>query len=173
MWDCQGTPKREDGLRMKDVLWNHLEDGKKVWITGHSKGGALATTAAARLVLGTKEGRNSRTRDKLCYLSVLTFNAPKALCKPLAGRYQSEIERLSVNHLRLFNKGDVVRLTPPLVCLCHVGTAKQFVRKRNSNDWIIIAIGGVTVPVCAFIGSGELAAAIVLMMLINRAIKTK
>lgn len=152
MWNSQGTPEREDGLVMKDVLWNHLEEGKEVWVTGHSKGGALATTAAARLVLGT-EDRKCHARDKLRYLSVLTFNAPKALRKPLAGKYQSEIDRLSIKHLRLFNKGDIIRRLPPLPELYHVGKEKQFARKRNSILWTAIAIGGVIGTLGSFIGN--------------------
>lgn len=109
---------------MEDTLWRQLASKGKLWITGHSKGGALATTAAARLLHQAPPPPHCPEAN-LRHLSVLSFNAPMALCDTLADDYIAKSERLRVNHRRLFNTADVIRKTPPFGRLRHVGKPEE------------------------------------------------
>ena len=106
-----------------------------MWLAGHSKGGAVATTAASRLVLGDSAQDDSlparvrRPRDSsrelssaLKRLSIFTFNAPKALNGPLAEEYEAKTKDHGILHLRFETQGDiVVNLPPSWLGLEHVG----------------------------------------------------
>lgn len=112
------------------MIWRQLEEGGRVWLTGHSRGGAVATTAASRLVLGDS-ACDTRQRDTswelssaLKRLSVFTFNAPKALNGPLAKEYNMKLNDIGTLHLRFETPGDIVVGLPPSMCLSqHVGLA--------------------------------------------------
>jgi hypothetical protein len=73
--------------------------GKKLFITGHSKGGALALLAAARL---KKEFGITAT-------AVYTFESPRAGTVDFAQRYAE----LGIPTFRFENHGDIVPLMPP------------------------------------------------------------
>jgi fermentation-respiration switch protein FrsA (DUF1100 family) len=77
----------------------HALDGKKIYVTGHSKGGALALFAAARL---KKEFGINTT-------AVYTFESPRAGTIDFAQRYNA----LGIPTFRFENRGDVVPLLPP------------------------------------------------------------
>lgn len=51
-WERQGSLQSGSQDDVRDLIWRQLNRRKKVLLTGHSKGGAVATTAASRLVLG-------------------------------------------------------------------------------------------------------------------------
>lgn len=70
---------------------------RQVWITGHSRGGAIAQLAAALLVCG-QESRQCGTN--LCRLSVMTFNAPMTLLAGDALRYEEGRQEHDVEHRR-------------------------------------------------------------------------
>ncbi|CAN0019006.1 unnamed protein product [Ectocarpus fasciculatus] len=165
IWDSPADDERlsNDALTMRQILWKQFNENNGVWISGHSKGGALATTCAARLVLGRVR---DDSRDKLRQLSVLTFNAPKALCERLATDYERSIRRLGVTHRRLFNEADRVRDAPPFAELRHVGCEEPHGNNveilRDLHPWERVAWGvagvGVIVTGGFLVGAGTLAA---------------
>lgn len=77
----------------------NLLDGKKIYITGHSKGGALALLAAARL-----KKEFGITAD-----AVYTFESPRAGTVDFARRYAE----LGIPTFRFENRGDVIPHMPP------------------------------------------------------------
>ncbi|CAM9357474.1 unnamed protein product [Scytosiphon promiscuus] len=91
---------------LRSLIWRQLNGGNRVWLTGHSKGGAVATTAASRLLLGDSSvgGKEERADPAvrrpdpdalnhaggpLSRLSVFTHNAPMAFSAPLAELYDA------------------------------------------------------------------------------------
>lgn len=108
-------------MTMKDSIICHLRRGKRVWLTGHSKGGAIATTAAARLICGQTSGMFEK---QPCHLSIVTFNSPKAFKGQFAEVYEDALRRFRLEHLRVEHKADVVRHLP-LKGLRHVGTKME------------------------------------------------
>lgn len=141
---------------MEQVIWEHLAtvDDGKVWITGHSKGGAIATTAAARVVVRKADSPQLSPEQlrQLGSLSVLSFNAPKALSAPLAEEYDGLIQQLGINHRRIFNKADSVRKLPLQAILRHVGTPEADDRAGSSR-----AVGVVKKAVGVTVGLGLVA----------------
>eukprot|EP00903_Cladosiphon_okamuranus_P012108 g11361.t1 len=160
------------------MIWRHLNKGGRVWLTGHSKGGAVATTAASRLVLGDSAQDNTlpaRVRrpaepsrelsSALKRLSVFTFNAPKALNRPLAEEYEKKIREMGMLHLRFETEGDVVvGLPPPCLRLEHVGRPVPHARdvgtdtdngkvRRVKTVARLVVLGG-TFAVCALCWAG-------------------
>ncbi len=73
--------------------------GKKLYITGHSKGGALALLAAARL----------KKEFGITPAAVYTFEAPRAGTVDFAQRYAE----LDIPTFRFENRGDIVPHMPP------------------------------------------------------------
>lgn len=102
---------------MKESILNHLNESKPVWLTGHSKGGAVATTAAARLVCGEEAVDTFSAGSRR--LSVVTFNSPEALEPPSAEAYEEAFKRFGLHHLRIEHADDVERKVP--AGLWHVG----------------------------------------------------
>jgi triacylglycerol lipase len=95
-----------------DVLWNELfaelsspsHQGKKLFVTGHSRGGAIATLAAQSLYYrGIKP------------TAVYTFGAPRAGNSTFANRYDI------AHHYRIENDRDIVPHVPPQPLFAHVG----------------------------------------------------
>jgi len=90
-----------------EALWHamlHLRaqnalDGKKIYITGHSKGGALALFAAARL-----KKEFGITAD-----AVYQFESPRAGTVDFARRYNE----LGIPTFRFENRGDIIPHMPP------------------------------------------------------------
>lgn len=110
-------PTSMTGRTMKESIVHHLNGGKPVWLTGHTKGGAVATTAAARLVCG--EDAVDIFWEGSPRLSVVTFNSPKALELPFAEAYDETFEQFGLGHLRVEHADDVVHKVP--AGLRHVG----------------------------------------------------
>lgn len=119
------------GDSMERTTLNWLGAGKDVWITGHSKGGAVATAAAFHLVMGAMRGGDCPRRRQLRRLSVVTFNAPMAVREEAGRRYDDAREELGVTHRRMHNATDFVRHSPPFVSLCHVGDEEEYGRKSD------------------------------------------
>ncbi len=99
--------------REVDDLWplirEHLvDDGKSLWFTGHSLGGALATICARRCKLDTMP---------VTPVEVHTFGSPRVGSK----RYVAHAE---VAHLRWVNNNDLVTRVPP-TWLGHIHTGKR------------------------------------------------
>ena len=121
---------------LREMLWRQLNAGNRVWLTGHSKGGAVATTAAARLLLGDstrdadlsdpatrrpEESMVAVAGGPLSKLSVFTFNAPKAFTISLAELYEARLEEVKGEHMRFEHKADRIRQLPPDARMVHVG----------------------------------------------------
>ncbi|CAM9140898.1 unnamed protein product [Hapterophycus canaliculatus] len=106
IWKAPGD--MQGGARdiLRSLIWRQLNAGNRVWLTGHSKGGAVATTAASRLLLGDSwvGGKEERADPAvrrpepdalnlaggpLSRLSVFTHNAPMAFSAPLAELYDA------------------------------------------------------------------------------------
>lgn len=157
----------DDGFKMRQILWQQLDEDNRVWITGHSKGGAIATTCAARLVM--RPTLNDRG-NQLHQLSVLTFNAPKALRDPLATEYNLKISHLGVTHRCLYNEADFVRTLPPFAGLRHVGSEEShgegipILRSLHTREWVavglagvgVVASGGLILTIGTIVGAGEI-----------------
>lgn len=102
-------PGFADGL---DSLWGELlaglaaegVAGKPLFITGHSRGGALATLAAQSLVY-----------KGLGPVAVYTYGAPRVGTKAFADRYDIK------SHFRIENDRDIVPHVPPAPLSRHVG----------------------------------------------------
>lgn len=81
-------------LRAQNAL-----DGRKIYITGHSKGGALALFAAARL----------KKEFGITTSAVYTFESPRAGTVDFARRYGE----LGIPTFRFENRGDIIPHMPP------------------------------------------------------------
>lgn len=94
---CAGAPpapKAPPALRAENAF-----DGRKLFITGRSKGGALALFAAARL----------KREFGITPAAVYTFEAPRAGTVDFARRYAE----LGIAIFRFENRGDIVPHMPP------------------------------------------------------------
>lgn len=85
---------------------------KRVWVTGHSLGGALAVMAAARLKI---HGITS---------SLYTYGQPRVGLGGFAERFASE---LSDALIRFVNQDDIVPRVPPGLLYRHTGIVKHIV----------------------------------------------
>ncbi|HEX7314834.1 MAG TPA: lipase family protein [Pyrinomonadaceae bacterium] len=101
---------------------------RKVWFTGHSLGGALATAAAARAV---SEGR---PLDGL-----YTFGSPRVGDEVFAANLKRMLGDRGLAHYRFVNGNDVVTTVPlfskpPVVKFKHVETLKHIDGKGRITD---------------------------------------
>jgi len=60
VWKVSGDKPDGPKDNLRGLIWRQLNAGNRVWLAGHSKGGAVATTAASRLLLGDSSVRESR-----------------------------------------------------------------------------------------------------------------
>ncbi len=100
--------------RMKTQLDRLAGEGRTIWFTGHSLGGALAVLAADRF--GKAAG-------------VYTFGAPRVGDAEFRARYRQPTYRV-VNH------SDLVTELPPPGFYCHVGELKYFGSDHRLSDGI-------------------------------------
>ncbi len=85
------------------------ERGDRIWITGHSLGGGLATLMAARLLRARDEGLD------LELAGLYTFGSPRVGNKAFAARFRDAIAKAGVHAVRVRNADDVVTSIPGLV----------------------------------------------------------
>lgn len=104
-----------------DNIWEEItqsisqfrDKNQKIWITGHSLGGALATLAVDRL-----------TEEDEDISGLYTFGQPRAGDKDFAGNFDLKIKSRS---FRFFNDEDIVTRVPPrLLGYEHIGTVRFF-----------------------------------------------
>lgn len=103
---------------LEDSIGHALRGGRQLWLTGHSRGGAIAQISSALLVCG-EESRQST--HLLRRLSVVTFNAPMALVANDVLRYEEARRLYGVEHRRIEHRGDMIRLLPAGLGLKHGG----------------------------------------------------
>lgn len=93
-----------------NLLWKQMQDfdnkNKKIWLTGHSQGGALAMLAARRLAA-----------ENIDVQGVYTYGQPKIGDMLFAANYDSILKKKT---FRLYNEDDSVVNNPPK--LYHAGT---------------------------------------------------
>ena len=123
-WDHGGNVHRGFKNALQEV-WPELEshiaklqkNNRKIWITGHSLGAALATLAADRY--GNVQG-------------IYTYGSPRV--------GDEEFEKdFNVNAYRFANNRDIVTKVPPASMYCHVGELKYIdsdgIIHDNTNRW--------------------------------------
>ena len=123
-------------VRALDAVWagvestvrKHAAAGKKLWITGHSLGGALAVLAACRL---------SDLRP-----GVYTFGQPRVGDEAFADTYQS---RIGERYFRFINDRDIVARVPP-----HTAGYRHFGREMQVTPSLHEADSGVETTLDAF-----------------------
>lgn len=124
VWKTPGTNADADLIQagssftLSESIFRHLRQGKRVWLTGHSKGGAVATTAAANLICGRIDPTDSAN---LAGISVVTFNSPLVFKTRFAGVYEEACRRFRIDHMRVQNENDIVPNLPRWQGLAHVG----------------------------------------------------
>lgn len=170
IWDSLGGAIDGYTDTLRGMIWRQLNAGNRVWLAGHSKGGAVATTAASRLLLGDAVADAAlpnpalrRPEDKLLTircgplsrLSVFTFNAPKAFSVPLAEAYEARLTEVGAEHVRIEHRADRVRKLPPLAEMRHVGV-RQLIGEGVLQDKGVmlstaIAIGGFAAALIAMV----------------------
>ena len=123
-WDHGGKVHRGFKEALEEV-WPELEEyistlqknDRKIWITGHSLGAALATLAADRY--GNIQG-------------VYTYGSPRVGDRGFQ-------EDFHVNAYRFVNNSDIVTKVPPASVYCHVGELKYIdsdgLIHDNTNRW--------------------------------------
>lgn len=113
-------------VRALDAVWagiestvrNQVAAGKKLWITGHSLGGALAVLAACRLS-DLKPG-------------VYTFGQPRVGDEAFADTYDS---RIGSRYFRFINDKDIVARVPPFTAgYRHFGREMQVTPSLHEAD---------------------------------------
>ncbi len=96
---------------IRDEVVDKRDSNQKVWLTGHSLGGALATLAAMRL----------EVELNMNVQGVYTYGAPAVGNGAFAGAYADK----GINHQRYTNEHDIVPTMPPSVGMpfgyAHVG----------------------------------------------------
>lgn len=164
----------QDGSTVDTVrgrIWRQLNAGKRVLLTGHSKGGAVATTAAARLLLGDSiddralmdpaTGRPHDCSDltdksSLSRLSIFTFNAPLAFSAPLAQVYEEHLAKSGAEHVRVEHRSDRVRILPAGEGLVHVGhlelRGQELTQDRGVVVGSAVAVAGI---ITALVSAGK------------------
>lgn len=139
-WAFRGNGTAESRDTLRDMIWRQLNAGGSVWLTGHSKGGAVATTASSRLLFGDSVNDANlpdeavrRPNDNmltvrsgsLSRLSVTTFNAPKAFKSEPAAMYDIASAKVGSKHVRVEHQADLVRNFPLFGGTKHVGDAHR------------------------------------------------
>ncbi|HYN53622.1 MAG TPA: lipase family protein [Methylotenera sp.] len=110
----KGIENIEEDYRKFLITINQLS-GRKVWVTGHSLGGALAVIAAANLKI-----------DKVTPI-VYTYGQPRPSYGEFAERFAKE---LPSQLYRFINQSDIVARVPPDPFYNHSGTPKRII---NTN----------------------------------------
>lgn len=116
-------------LRSIDALWKHISDyklfdGRKIVITGHSLGGALATLFAVKL----RYKYEDYCKNNL--LEIVTFGAPSVGLK----KFKKYYGELNSKTIRFVNGSDIVPFTPPFL-YHHIGTE---IWLNEQKKWINI-----------------------------------
>ena len=101
---------------------------RKLIMTGHSLGGAIATLLAVEM----------KTDYPQLDIACITFGAPRVLSQPLA----QKVNEMKFYFLRFFNQGDII-CTAPLLSIekgsgfMHCGKLTAYSEDRGKADWLV------------------------------------
>lgn len=105
---------------VEPMLMKKLEEvpsGVKIWLTGHSLGGALATLMTARLLRANDEGAHFDIAGSY------SFGSPRVGNAAFATKFEEAAERQGVQVVRVRNGADAVTALPgSMLGYQHVGT---------------------------------------------------
>ena len=128
--------KVHDGFRKSlEILWDDLlvevesaaQGGRRVFFTGHSKGGALATLAARRF-----KGAG------VVPAGVMTFGAPRVGDEKFARAYDVEVP----NHWRFEHQDDIVPHFPPYPAFMEVLRAAAILAQVSTVSEVVSILAG-------------------------------
>ena len=112
----QGVAEQFESIqwRVMLVILRHLRAGRKVYVTGHSQGGALAALTVAMMRACAIEHKNS----DVCAAGLITFGSMRPgdaeFCKFAAGSIQYDPASGEFGVQRYRNNNDIVPLVPLL-----------------------------------------------------------
>lgn len=117
------------------------QSGRKVWVTGHSLGGALAVIAAANLKI-----------DQITPM-VYTYGQPRAGFDKFAENFN---QALPGRLYRIINQSDIVARVPPDPFYRHTGTPKRIVNLNASGPaFRLVSANPDIVTIQQVVGSAE------------------
>lgn len=136
------------GLKSVDALYNHLESnnllngGRKIIITGHSLGAAIATLFAVKLRFKYKE-----IADK-CIEHIILFGSPAVGFEGFKRYYGS----LNSRTLRVINGSDIVPFTPPIF-FRHIGASIWYNKTQviGNESWLFRLLYSLKLPISNFL----------------------
>lgn len=131
IWSPDTKEHRESTLQSEETIREFLKEygtGKRIWLTGHSLGGALATIAAAKIALSEE----LPFRESVAGL--VTIGSPRVFKKPGAAALAGALHEEQI--CRIFRSMDPVPAVPyrPFK---HVSGRRAFVDRRGK-----LVIGG-------------------------------
>ena len=110
-------------LQVGYVLRHMGTGGKKVWVVGHSLGGALASLFAAMLLEDMSTlGAAHALGDDHRFAGLYTFAAPRVGDRAFDRAFAARQKALGVLAYRVVNDGDAVPHVPPEPWFSHAGT---------------------------------------------------
>lgn len=109
-----------------------MQRDRKVIITGHSLGGAMATLLAVELKMDYP----------LLDIACVTFGAPRVLSYPVA----VAVNKLQFYYVRFTNEGDVIPTLPPKLIknehgFMHCGKSAIYSEPKGYSTWTVTAVG--------------------------------
>ncbi|GGF54196.1 lipase family protein [Alteromonas lipolytica] len=107
-------------IRIVNAIDSRLTNSKRLWITGHSLGGALASLFAAMLI-----------ENKYNVYGLYTYASPRPGDATFADNLNAAIKG---PHFRIVNESDVVPHVPPEPFFSHPGSRKILKEQRVVDD---------------------------------------
>ena len=112
-------------IKLTEILREDSKEPRRVWITGHSLGGALCSLFAGMLL-----------ENQIDVYGVYTFASPR----PGNEKFASALnKKINGPHYRVVNSGDVVPHVPPEPFFSHPGSRvilKHNHKKRTKGSWL-------------------------------------
>ncbi|MBL4679813.1 MAG: lipase family protein [Pseudomonadales bacterium] len=105
-------------IKLTEIIDRFGANSKKIWVTGHSLGGALCSLYAGMLI-----------ENSYSIYGVYTFASPRPGDESFATALNT---RVSGPHYRVVNTGDIVPHVPPEPFFSHAG--KRIILKNNKKE---------------------------------------
>ncbi|MFK8041441.1 lipase family protein [Congregibacter sp.] len=112
-------------IKLTEILREDSKEPRRLWITGHSLGGALCSLFAGMLL-----------ENKINVYGVYTFASPRPGNEEFASALNNKV---GGPHYRVVNSGDVVPHVPPEPFFSHPGSRvilKHNHKKRTKGSWL-------------------------------------